>query len=167
MKQTKIYLLLVLLMFASGLLRADSIYTDDAKWYGRVSALARDTITLQEGCNSGAEKTLRWQEIRYLVFDNKCSGDNILPGGFGRDDDSGICNGDKATFLRIDFDHPSDEPFIFARVIETIRDDNVRIETAQRGVVTGPRSRIKSISVTTKCSSDPLLRKGSLPREYK
>jgi len=128
--------------------------------------MTRDTITLQQGCQASGEKTLRWEDIRYVVFDSNCSGSGTLDGGFGRNDDLGNC-GKKERFLRIDFNHASDEPFIYARSIQTVENGLVRIDTARKGVVSGPRTRVKSIAVAWKCSSDPLLGKGSLPREYR
>lgn len=156
--------MLALFVAAAQLAPADSVYTDDAKLYGNVVAISVTTITLRQGCADGNDRTFRWDDVRYIVFDSNCSGSSSPGNGFGRNDEPGACR-DKARFWRIDFNHASDEPFIYGRSIQ-LMDSRLRIETVADGTVTGPRSRLRSITPMTKCASDPLLKRGSLPRDY-
>jgi hypothetical protein len=127
--------------------------------------MSKDGVTMEQGCDSASRKTFRWEEIRYIVFNDKCAGAAAPGDGVGHNDDAGTCASPQR-FLRIDFNHASDEPFIYAKSIVAADANSIRMETVQNGVVTGPRTRLKSVAPVLRCGDDPLLKKGSLPREY-
>ena len=162
----QIDVLVALLLLVGQVARGDSVYTGNAKLLGTVTAMSASGLTLRRGCTDGEEQTFQWSDVRYVVFDNNCLGSGPPGDGYGRSNEFGACQSRKQRFWRVEFNHPSAEPYIFVRGLQMTADGELQIDTVSQGTFQGPRTRVRSIEPQMRCPSDPTLNKGSLPRDY-
>ncbi len=81
---------------------ADVVYRNGSKLFGQIISLDYEKVIITDGCNNGSSFSIPLNEVKYILFDNRCEENAIRP-SFGGGDEASCISGVMQDFYIIIF----------------------------------------------------------------